>query len=55
MQVLRTRKSGSGINKGFRTNGKEMFTCTQQRDALSYFYIKRKVGSDNITTFPLDI
>ena len=55
LQVLNTRKSGSGINKGFRTDGRSMFTCTQQRDALSYFYIKRKVKENGSSTEPIDI
>lgn len=32
-----------------------MYTYTQVRDAFSYFYPKRKVLEDGVTTIPLDI
>ena len=52
-QVLQTQISGSGVNKSFRTDGKTMYTYEQQRDALSFFYIKRQVQQDGISTQPL--
>ena len=55
IQVLRSRRSGGGTNRGFKTDGRDMHTYTQTRDALSYFYIKRKVGPDGTSTFPMDI
>ena len=55
LQVLNTRKSGSGINKGFRSDGRSMFTCEQRRDSLSYFYIKRKVKENGSSTEPIEI
>ena len=54
-QVLETQKSSGGVNTGFRTNGTTMYTYTQQRDSLSFFYIKRKVHADGVSTSPLDI
>ena len=53
LNVLRTRKSGSGKNRGFRGDGKHMYTYTQERDALSYFYGKRQVSADGVSTTPL--
>ena len=55
LNVLRSGRSGTGVNKSFRTDGRCMFTYTQRRDALSYFYIKRKIGPDGSSTSPLDI
>ena len=54
-QVLDTGTSGGGKNRSLRTDGKRMLTYTKKRKALSYFYIKRKVQDDGVTTEPLDI
>jgi hypothetical protein len=54
-QVLTTKQSGGGSNTGFRLRGNTMYTYTQHRKALSYFYIKRKVHTDGVSTFPLQI
>jgi len=53
MQVLQTKKPGSGTNRGFRTLGTAMVTYTQKKDALSYFYPKRVVHEDGVSTSPL--
>ena len=53
--VLQTQIGGGGVNKSFRTDGRTMHTYEQRRDALSYFYIKRKVQSDGVSTKPLDV
>ena len=55
MDVLKTRKAGSGINRGFRAIDNKILTYEQERAALPYLYIKRKVASDGISTSPLDI
>ena len=55
LRVLETKKSGSGLNHGFRGDGKRMFTYHQERDALSYFYGKRQVAADGVSTTPLMI
>ena len=55
LSVLNSRSSGSGINRGFRSGGKTMFTYEQERASLSYLYIKRKVCEDGISTQPLDL
>ena len=53
--VLLNRKAASGTNMSFRVIDNAMFTYIQGRDALTYFYIKRKIGEDNVSTLPLDI
>ena len=55
LDVLKTQRSAGGINVGFKTQNSAVYTYTQHRDSLSYFYIKRKVHSDNVTTSPLEI
>jgi len=54
LKVLETKSSGGGSNTGFRVRDNSMWTYTQQRDALSYFYPKRQVLSDGVQTVPLD-
>ena len=55
LNVLFHRRSGSGLNRGFRSDGCDMYTYSQTRDALSFLYIKRVVAKDGITTSPLVI
>ena len=55
LRVLNDKKSGFGTNIGFRYTHQNMFTYTQQRHALSYLYIKRKVAEDGVSTIPLDL
>ncbi|XP_066265252.1 uncharacterized protein [Branchiostoma lanceolatum] len=55
LRVLETQKSGQGVNRGFRVRDNQMLTYTQTRDAFSYFYPKRQVQDDGVTTLPLDI
>ena len=55
MDVLLSKKSGSGTNRGFRSINNKMFTYIQDRVGFSYFYPKRKVLEDGISTVPLDI
>lgn len=43
------------INRGFIKTGETFFTYTQKKEGLRYFYAKRKVLSDGITTTYLDI
>ena len=53
MSVLTEQKSGSGVNKGFRVMNNKVFTYNQIRNGLSYFYPKRIVLPDGVTTQPL--
>ena len=55
LQVLLTKQNSSGVNRGFRVVNNTMYTYEQVRDAFSYFYPKRKVLADGVSTTPLDI
>jgi hypothetical protein len=55
MQVLTSQKPDGATNVGFRTRQGNVFTYSQHRKALPYFYIKREVLSDGVTTRPLKI
>ena len=55
LEVLRSRKNGTGTNVGFRVKDNVMYTYSQQRDALSYFYGKRKVLENGLESVPLNI
>jgi hypothetical protein len=43
MDVLLSKKSGSGTNRGFRVFENKMYMYLQERTAFSYIYPKRKV------------
>ena len=55
LNVLLTKENSAGLNRGFRVVNNTMYTYAQVRDAFSYFYPKRKVLEDEISTLPLDI
>ena len=55
LKVLKTQKSGSGQNRGFRVSNGHMYTYAQDKHGLSYFYPKRKLNNDGISTTCLDI
>ena len=55
LDVLKQKKAGGGINRGFRASGNHIVSYEQERSALSYLYIKRKVLDDGVSTEPLDI
>ena len=55
LHVLLTKQNSSGVNRGFRVVNNTMYTYEQVRDAFSYFYPKRKVLADGVSTTPLDI
>ena len=55
LEVLTTKQSTGGVNIGFQVKDNAVYTYQQQRDALSYFYPKRQVMLDGITTQPLSI
>ena len=50
-----SKRSGSGVNRGFRVMNNTMCTYVQVKNALSYFYPERKVLEDGVSTTPLDI
>ena len=43
------------VNRGFRMVENRMMSYTQEKAGLTYFYIKRKVLDDGITTVSLDV
>ena len=55
LSVLTNRRSGSGVNRGFRVRDSSVMTYIQERAALTYFYPKRKVLEDGLTTAQLDL
>ncbi|XP_072016392.1 uncharacterized protein [Amphiura filiformis] len=55
LRVLKERKPDSATNRGFRVKDNRVHTYEQVRSAFSYFYPKRKVLEDGITTTYLDI
>ncbi|XP_072043754.1 uncharacterized protein [Amphiura filiformis] len=54
LEVLRSKQSASGTNKGFRVQDNSIYTYTQSRAGFTYFYPKRNVLEDGITTTYLD-
>ena len=53
--VLFKNEKDTCTNKGFRVINNEMITYTQNKKGLSYYYDKRKVLADGVSTVPLDI
>lgn len=49
--VLRSRKACVGMNRGFQLKKNKMVTYEQLKTGLSYFYGKRHVHSDGVSTF----
>ena len=52
--VLATTTPKSGTNKGFVVKDNRMLTYTQLRSGLTYFYAKRKVLEDGVSTVSID-
>ena len=55
LNVILSKRSGSCVNRGFRVLDNKMCTYVQVKNAFSYFYPKRKVLEDGVSTIPLDI
>ena len=55
LAVLTNRRSGSGANRVFRVHKSTVLTYVQERAALTYFYAKRVVHEDGVTTGPVDV
>ena len=53
--VLKTRDSVISNNRGFIFKKNSMLSYEMERSGLSYFYCKRKVLDDGISTTYLDI
>ena len=55
LDVLLHQQSGSGVNTGFVVKDNQVFTYRQVRDGFNYFYPKRKVLGDGVSTVPLNL
>ena len=55
LDVILSKRSGSGVNRSFRVLNNKICTYVQVKNAFSYFYPKRKVLEDGVSTIPLDI
>ena len=55
LEVLKTRQTKGGTNRGFRVVNNKILTYSQFRDGFTYLYPKRKVLEDGVTTVPLDL
>ena len=53
--VLQTKEASAHINRGFIMKDKFMFTYEMERLGLPYFYCKRKVLNDSVSTTYLEI
>lgn len=54
-QVLTHKTISSATNMGMRVRGEKMYTYTQRKKGLNYFYGKRLVQSDHVTTLPTQL
>lgn len=55
LSVLKLKQSTTNTNRGFITKNNEMVTYAMTKEGLSYFYCKRKVLDDGVSTTYLDI
>lgn len=53
--ILETKESHGVTNIGFRARNNTIFTYSQFRTGLGYYYCKRVVAADGCTTSPLDV
>ena len=55
LDILKTKRSGVGVNKGFACKNHQVFIYTQKRAGLNFFHSKRKVLEDGILMILLDL
>ena len=55
LDLLETRQPKQITNAGFIREGGKILTYTQEKKGLEYFYAKRKVREDGVSTTHLDI
>ena len=53
--VLQTQQPFTGVNRGFIRKDRQMVTYKQSRAGITYYYVKRRVLEDGVSTAPLDI
>ena len=55
LHVILSKRSTSGVNRGFRVLDNKICTYVQVKNAFSYFYPQRKALEDGVLTISLDI
>ena len=55
LDVLKTERPVAGVNKGFVKKNNKLYTYSQRKNGLTYFYGKRRVLDDGVSTTHLDI
>ena len=53
--VLKTKRDVNVVNRGFRARNNGICTYIQEKKGLCYFYCKRKILDDGVSTVPLDM
>ena len=53
--VLQTQQPFTGVNRGFIRKERQMVTYKQSRAGITYYYVKRQVLEDGVSTTPLDM
>ena len=54
-ECLKTKKVNFSTNVEFRVRKSDIFTYSQNKIGFNYFYCKRKVLMDGVSTEPLDV
>ena len=54
-QTLNEKVINSSTNIGFRLRGSKIYTYSQEKIGFNYFYCKRVVENDGLSTRPLDM
>ena len=54
-ECLRSKKVNYSTNVGFRVRNSDIFTYSQSKIGFNYFYCKRQVLMDGISTEPLEV
>ena len=54
-KALFDREMGSATNLGFRARNNTVYSYRQEKVGFGYFYCKRKLAEDGVSTTPLDI
>lgn len=55
LSVLQAKSIKRGTNRGFVRGNKHIKQYVQHKNALTFFYAKRKILPDLVSTVPLDI
>lgn len=55
LNVINTGHTAVGVNTGFQKRNNKLYTYEQTKAGLSYFYAKRRVMSDGVSTKNIDV